>query len=143
MADGERGPAPETITFLSGDVHFSYVAEVQRPAGSRIVQAVCSPIRNPLPRMIRSFTAIMSYGVAGPVGALMARSAKVPDPPFSWETIKGPWFDNNLAGLEDTPDGLKFWWQTGVVENGDHDRPRVQEVAAVTLPARGAVPGGS
>ncbi|QTG82683.1 alkaline phosphatase D family protein [Arthrobacter crystallopoietes] len=138
VADGERGPAPETVTFLSGDVHFSYVAEVQRPAGSRIVQAVCSPIRNPLPRMIRSFTAIMSYGVAGPVGALMARSAKVPDPPFSWQTIKGPWFDNNLAGLEDTPDGLKFWWQSGVVENGDHDRPRVQEVAAVTLPPRGA-----
>ncbi|AUI51526.1 alkaline phosphatase D family protein [Arthrobacter crystallopoietes] len=138
VADGQRGPAPETVTFLSGDVHFSYVAEVQRPAGSRIVQAVCSPIRNPLPRLIRSFTAIMSYGVAGPVGALMARSAKVPDPPFRWETIKGPWFDNNLAGLEDSPDGLKFWWQTGIVENGDHDRPRVQEVAAVTLPPRGA-----
>ena len=52
VADGKRGPAPETVTFLSGDVHFSYVSEVRRSSGSRIVQAVCSPIRNPLPRIM-------------------------------------------------------------------------------------------
>ncbi len=43
VADGKRGPAPEIIAFLSGDVHFSYVSEVERSSGSRIVQAVCSP----------------------------------------------------------------------------------------------------
>ncbi|WP_081747637.1 alkaline phosphatase D family protein [Arthrobacter sp. Br18] len=145
VADGKRGPAPETVTFLSGDVHFSYVAEVDRTSGSRILQAVCSPIRNPLPRLLRSSTAILSYGVAAPLGALVARSVKVPDPPFRWRNIRGPWFDNNLAALEDTPEGLTLSWQTGTVDDGDHLHPGLKEVAAMTVPARGTVdevPGG-
>lgn len=136
VADGKRGPAPETIAFLSGDVHYSYVSEVERSSGSRIVQAVCSPIRNPLPRLMRSFAAIMSYGLATPVGALVARSAKVPDPPFRWSGVKGPWFDNNLASLEVTPEGLNLWWQRGVVDGGDHLHPRLEQVASLTVASR-------
>lgn len=138
VADGKRGPAPETVTFLSGDVHFSYVSEVERASGSRIVQAVCSPIRNPLPRLMRSFTAITSYGLATPVGGLVARSAKVPDPPFRWSSVKGPWFDNNLAFLEVSSAGLKLWWQTGVVDGGDHLHPGLERVASLTVAPRRA-----
>lgn len=136
VADGGRGPAPDSVTFLSGDVHFSYVSEVERTAGSRIIQAVCSPIRNPLPRVMRSFGAVMSYGLATPIGALAARSAKVPDPPFRWSGIKGPWFDNNLACLEVVPEGLKLWWQRGVVEGGDNLNPRLERVAELTVAPR-------
>lgn len=136
VADGLRGPAPETVTFLSGDVHFSYVSEVERTSGSRIIQAVCSPIRNPLPRLLRSFGAVMSYGMAAPIGALAARSARVPDPPFRWSGIKGPWFDNNLACLEVVPDGLKMWWQKGVLNAADHLHPRLERVAEITVPPR-------
>ncbi|MEW1983628.1 alkaline phosphatase D family protein [Pseudarthrobacter oxydans] len=138
VADGGRGPAPDSVTFLSGDVHFSYVSEVERTAGSRIIQAVCSPIRNPLPRVMRSFGAVMSYGLATPIGALAARSAKVPDPPFRWSGIKGPWFDNNLACLEVAPEGLKLWWQRGVVEGGDNLNPRLERVAEITVASRKA-----
>ena len=138
VADGGRGPAPDSVTFLSGDVHFSYVSEVERIAGSRIIQAVCSPIRNPLPRLMRSFGAVMSYGLATPIGALAARSAKVPDPPFRWSGIKGPWFDNNLACLEVVPEELKLWWQRGVVEGGDNLNPRLERVAEVTVASRRA-----
>ena len=138
VADGGRGPAPDSVTFLSGDVHFSYVSEVERTAGSRIIQAVCSPIRNPLPRLMRSFGAVMSYGLATPIGALAARSAKVPDPPFRWSGIKGPWFDNNLACLEVVPEGLKLWWQRGVVEGGDNLNPRLERVAEITVASRKA-----
>ncbi|WP_406635600.1 alkaline phosphatase D family protein [Pseudarthrobacter quantipunctorum] len=138
VADGGRGPAPDSVTFLSGDVHFSYVSEVERTAGSRIIQAVCSPIRNPLPRLMRSFGAVMSYGLATPIGALAARSAKVPDPPFRWSGIKGPWFDNNLACLEVVPEGLKLWWQRGVVEGGDNLNPRLERVAEITVTSRSA-----
>ena len=138
VADGGRGPAPDSVTFLSGDVHFSYVSEVERTAGSRIIQAVCSPIRNPLPRLMRSFGAVMSYGLATPIGALAARSAKVPDPPFRWSGIKGPWFDNNLACLEVVPEGLKLWWQRGVVEGGDNLNPRLERVAELTVASRKA-----
>ncbi|TAP43329.1 alkaline phosphatase D family protein [Arthrobacter sp. S39] len=138
VADGNRGTSPETVTFLSGDVHFSYVAEVERSSGSRIIQAVCSPIRNPLPRLMRYFGAVMAYGLASPVGALVARSARVPNPPFRWKRVAGPWFTNNLATLEVVPEGLKLWWQTGVVEDGDELHPRLETVASLTVASRSA-----
>jgi hypothetical protein len=100
------------------------------------MQAVCSPIRNPLPRLMRYFGALMAYGLAAPVGALLARSARVPDPPFRWTRVEGPWFNNNLASLEVTPDGLKLSWQTGVVDDGDHLHPRLEGVAALTVAPR-------
>ena len=140
VADGKRGPAPESVTFLSGDVHHSYVAEVDREQGSRILQAVCSPIRNPLPHSMRFATAILSYGMAGPIGAAAARSAKVPDAPFTWRTVEAPWFDNNIATLEDTPAGLKMWWESGVVGDGDQAKPRLEKVAtALVAPRPGSV----
>ena len=140
LADGERGPSPLTVTFLSGDVHYSYLAEVERDEGGRIVQAVCSPVRNPLPRFLRWFAVVMSYGLATPIGAAAARSVKVPDPPFHWKTVKGPWFDNNLAMLEDGEDGLTMTWSTGVIDHGDELHPRLEEVASVTVPARRDAP---
>ena len=159
VAYGERGPAPDTVTFLSGDVHHSYVSEVRQVATastdggrrtgqrSRIVQAVCSPIRNPLPRAMRFATAILSYGLAGPMGAVAAKSAHVPEPPFSWGLLRGPWFDNNLAVLEDKgPEGLALSWWTGEVEHGDHENPVLEEVASVVVrpgpPARRERLGG-
>jgi hypothetical protein len=138
VAYGERGRAPDTVTFLSGDVHHSYVSEVRRVRGrsgrrSRILQAVCSPVRNPLPRTMRFATAFLSYGLAGPLGAVAARSAHVPEPPFTWGLVRGPWFDNNLALLEDRgADGLGLSWWTGVVED-DHEHPRLAEVSSVAV----------
>ena len=136
IADGGRGVAPDSLVVLSGDVHFSYIAEVERSRGGRIVQAVCSPVRNPLPIAMRWFSVVMSYGLARPVGAAVARSAKVPNPPFDWTTVKGPWFDNNLSVLRDTPGGLELTWHKGVVENGDERHPRIDEVSRVVIGPR-------
>ena len=140
VADGRRGAAPETVAFLSGDVHFSYVSEVERSSGSRIVQAVCSPIRNPLQIVLRTFNAVLAYGIATKLSARLARSAKVGDPPFRWSGVKGPWFDNSLASIADTPDGLELRWISGVVHNGDHAHPVVEEAAAITLAPRRSEP---
>jgi hypothetical protein len=132
VADGKRGAPPRTVTFLSGDVHHSYLAEVDReaPAGtSRILQAVCSPIRNPLKRRVRFATAALSYAVAGPIGRTLSRSAKVPNAPFSWHNLAGPWFDNSIAVLEDGKEGLSIRWHVGVVDGGDHAHPRLKTIA--------------
>ncbi len=145
VARGERGAAPGTVTFLSGDVHHSYVAEVnpkdpaeERRTTSRIIQAVCSPIRNPMPRKQRFLVALMAYAIAGPIGHLAARSAKVPNLPVDWTMVKGPWFDNNLATLEVRGRGLHIWWATGVVDDDQHERPRLVEVASVDFEPRRA-----
>jgi hypothetical protein len=144
VAAGERGPAPSSVTFLSGDVHHSYVSEAWpadgRELGSTLLQAVCSPIRNPLSRNMRFATAVLSYGVAGPVGRLASRSTKVPDAPLTWRYAEGPWFDNNLACLQVKGRGLRMWWLTGEVVD-DHERPRVAKVATYELDADGRPPG--
>ncbi|WP_255557179.1 alkaline phosphatase D family protein [Paeniglutamicibacter sp. Y32M11] len=136
VADGQRGPAPQTVTFLSGDVHFSYVSEVEREGGSRILQAVCSPIRNPLPPFLRYFAAALAFGPAVPFGAWMASLAHVPNPPFAWKLIKGPWFDNNLAILEASADGLALSWLAGVARDKNPAHPGLKTVATASLGTR-------
>jgi phosphodiesterase/alkaline phosphatase D-like protein len=136
VARGERGQAPRTVMFLGGDVHHSYISEAWprhgTPFRSRVVQVVCSPIRNPLPVVMRFVTAFSSYGVAGPVGRLVARSAKVPTPPWRWRFLGHPWFDNNLATLEVVPEGVRCWWAKGTVED-DPARPVLVTVRDVTV----------
>jgi hypothetical protein len=144
VAAGERGRAPSTVTFLSGDVHHSYVSEARparggRPLRSTMLQAVCSPIRNPLSRNMRFATAVLSYGVAGPVGRLASRSTHVPTSPLDWRYAEGPWFDNNLACLQLAGPGLRMWWMTGEVV-GDHQRPRLAKVAAYEVDEQGRPP---
>ncbi|MFL6152869.1 MAG: alkaline phosphatase D family protein [Ornithinibacter sp.] len=135
VARGERGPAPQTITFLSGDVHNSYLAEVTEPlqlgAQSRVVQAVCSPIRNPMPRGVRSMMSLFAKSLVRPMRFLASRSPRVPDPVYTWAVTDGPWFDNNIA-LVRVDEALQISWVTGVVDD-DPSHPRLQQVYAVGL----------
>ena len=135
VAAGRRGPAPRTVTFLSGDVHHSYLSEVRRPrppGQARILQAVCSPIRNPLPRGMRVAMSFGSSRIATAIGRALSRSAKVPEPPFQWQHIRGPWFDNCIATLEDRDDGLLLTWETGVLRDPGAD-PRLSTVASTLV----------
>jgi hypothetical protein len=100
---GERGAPPASIILLSGDVHHAYLAEAGFPhaAGVRsaVVQAVCSPIRNPLDakerRMLRGALSRPAHVVA----SLLARAAGVREPPIRWRFPEAPTFDNQIATL--------------------------------------------
>ena len=77
VASGARGRAPRSVTFMSGDVHHSYVAEAWAdPASGRrltsaVVQATCSPIRNPLPPLLQRAFKLAALGKAQPTGRLL------------------------------------------------------------------------
>jgi hypothetical protein len=93
-----REDGPQSITLVSGDVHYSYLARVADTA-TPISQVVCSPMRNHLPwkyRMIQR----AAYGrlTDGPARAL-ARLAGVPKTAMRWRLSHGPWFHNAVATL--------------------------------------------
>jgi hypothetical protein len=80
---------------------------------SRILQAVCSPIRNPLPSAMKAVTAGAARHATGVLGRMVSLSGRVPLEPLRWAVTQGPWYDNNLAVLELSPAGLRMWWVAG------------------------------
>jgi phosphodiesterase/alkaline phosphatase D-like protein len=138
VASGKRGRAPRAITFLSGDVHHSYVAQAwPDPASgttitSSIVQATCSPIRNPLPTYMKRFLRLAALGRARPTGRLLG--GRVPRSPLRWGLTEGPWYDNNLAVLELQADRLRFRWSGGEVADGRPDHATLRTVATAEVP---------
>jgi len=136
LVSGKRGPAPATVLFLSGDVHHSYLAEVDLPKGEakgRILQAVCSPIRNPMPRVLRLAFAAMAYGISWPAGRVAARSAKVPEPPFRWRITKGPWFSNSVATVAINGRQLRLCWEKSTLRDDDNAHPELEPVCTVDI----------
>ncbi len=101
---GSRADAPATITFLSGDVHFAYLARAAFPGRpevrSRIYQAVCSPLRNPLPGVVSLGQRLACSPRAARIGRALARRAGVRDPELAWQVVGGPAFGNEVATLE-------------------------------------------
>lgn len=102
-------------------------------ARSSIVQAVCSPIRNPMPRGIRMLVSQSAKGLVRPMRWLAARTKGVPPLRYPWQLTQGPWFDNNLAVAEVHDGHLTLRWVTGDVVDGDDDRPRLRVVSEVTV----------
>ncbi len=119
VATGRRGRAPASVVFLSGDVHHSYLAEVELGAdgAARLLQAVCSPIRNALPRWTRYASVAAAHRLAWPLGLLASRAAQVPEPPFRWRITDGPWFDNAIATIDIDGRRADLRWQTADIDD--------------------------
>lgn len=105
VAAGDHGPAPASILLLGGDVHCSYLEEVDLTTGrvadspTRVHQLVMSPFRNPLQKSIR---AVNRLSVREPVPALtrrLARAVGVREPEARWRVTDGLWFDNGVMTL--------------------------------------------
>ncbi len=100
---GRYGPAPASITFLGGDVHFSYLARARfstQNVQSKVHQAVCSPVRNPVNRPIQLGDRFAGTSFGRVLGHWLAASARVPRPQLSWRIDYKPRFDNEIGAIE-------------------------------------------
>jgi PhoD-like phosphatase len=106
LATGTAGRPPASVTVLGGDIHHSYLAAVDFPAGtnprSPVYQAVSSPIHNVLPDNFRRAQELLRSRAGGRAGGALARLAGVRKPRIWWRTAYGPWFYNMLSALEFT-----------------------------------------
>lgn len=128
VSRGERGAPPATITALSGDVHFGYVAEVDLEGESRVRQVVSSPFRQSTEPVERHAQRLAT--TFAPVSlACRALVATTPHarPRFGWRVTDGPWFDDHLTVL--TVDGRRAHVAYDVADLGDDDRPVLRRVA--------------
>jgi hypothetical protein len=103
VATGEAGTMPPaSVVLLGGDVHNSYLAEVDLGEGarSRVVQIVCSPFRNPLGPRERRIVRVTGSRASGVIFSLLGRLAGV-DPPWArWKIRPTRTFENTLGELE-------------------------------------------
>jgi hypothetical protein len=131
VSSGARGTPPQTVTVLSGDVHFGYVAEPGIGGHSRVRQVVSSPFRqaNPLPertaqrQMLRTPAALLCR-------ALLATTPGARTP-LAWRITDGPWFDDHLVEL--TLDGADARVAYEVAGLDDLARPTLIRVAERSL----------
>jgi len=105
-----REDGPQSITLVSGDVHYSYLARVA-DTSTPISQVVCSPMRNHLPWKYRMLQRA-AYGrlTDGPARAL-ARLAGVRKTAMRWRLSHGPWFHNAVATLYVDGDRASVRWE--------------------------------
>ena len=93
--------APDTITLLSGDIHFAYVADASfgdsATVRSRIRQIVSSPLRNALSKRERRAIRF-SLGRGGrSLGRFLGRRVGRRQSTLAWEISHGPFFANNVG----------------------------------------------
>ena len=120
---GELGPPPVTVSVLSGDVHYAYVAEARFPeergVQSRVHQIVCSPLRNPVQRVIQLVDRFARTPTGRRVGEAMSRSVGVPPLELDWALTDGPWFQNNLGTLSLRGDEAQLVVESAWTPDGD------------------------
>jgi len=100
---GLDGRPPASITLLSGDVHTTYVADVNLGGGSgaaSVRQIVCSPFRNPLKVRERRIVKTTGSRAAAKVFSRLARLAGVEPMDVTWKLAATRTFDNSIGQLE-------------------------------------------
>ena len=92
---------PRSITILSGDVHTTYIADVDLGgSSSRARQVVCSPFRHPLPPRERRVFRAAGSRVAATIFGRLARLAGVEPVDVSWRLSTPGTFENSIGQLE-------------------------------------------
>ncbi len=133
VESGERGPVPNSVVVLSGDVHHTYLAEIDLTGshnGSVAYQATCSPFRNPLPSVLRPAFRFGWSRTGTVVGKLLSRSAGVEESEAEWKlTHDEPWFDNHVATLELNKDQASLNIERAISDSEEkHKDPALQDI---------------
>lgn len=117
ISQGLGGDPPATITILSGDVHMTYIAEVDVSGSSRstrIRQVVCSPFRNPLKVRERRVLSWTGSRAAARIFSRLARLAGVEPVSVSWKVSTPRTFENSIGQLElEGSDAVVTLFRTG------------------------------
>ncbi len=147
LLDLRSAPAPpSSLAVISGDIHFSYVAQVSAPALAvaagrptdthpharlPIWQIVSSPCRNALVPPERGVLRFTLTGAGARIGAALRRLASGPDTRPSIDLRSGPYFANNMCEVHYRGDSV---WVT--IEHSEPDadgRPQLQAIDTVEL----------
>ena len=130
LADvGSRPGSPSTVTVISGDIHFTYVADIEFPARAGVTSAVrqitCSPLRNALTPQERTVIRFALTRVGRAIGWLLRHSVRRRKPPVSWRLHDTPTFANCIGQI--TFEGSAA---SALVEQAsmDHDVPSLRTV---------------
>jgi hypothetical protein len=124
LGSGREGPAPATISVLSGDIHFSYVAAVHFPehlgVTSHVHQLVSSPIRNALVPRERAAIRFALSRTGKWIARGLRRCARRRHTEITWEMTHGPIFANVLGGATfDGRDARVLIEQAHATDEGD------------------------
>ena len=129
VGSGRRGKPPASIAILSGDVHHAYLCDVafRHDTGveSRVVQAVCSPYRNPLDERERRAIRLGFTRAFGAFARILARLARAPDPGIRWRLLEGPYFDNQVGTVR--LDGREAIVRLDKTVAGDEDEKALEK----------------
>ena len=135
LATGEKGNPPSSITVLSGDVHHGYLAEASFDGtivGSRVHQAVCSPLRNALPGEKSRLQNLAWTKPTALAGRLLSHLAGIRAPELTWRlTHDRPWFENHVATLELDGRSAKITFEKAVTDGSGE--PGLQRMFARRL----------
>jgi hypothetical protein len=135
LATGARGGPPASVTVIGGDIHHSYLAEVEFPPGTNpripVYQAVCSPIHNVLPDHYKRLHQLTTSRPGGVLGTSLARLAGARLPRIKWRITQGSWFHNILSSLEYDGRHARIRFARAVCD--DADVPHLQSVCQTDL----------
>ncbi len=127
---------PQSVVVVSGDIHFSYAAQVLPAADGAppVWQVVSSPIRNALDPHERRVMQLALSRAGRAIGALLRRAARRADNRPAIDTVAGPFFANNISELRYDGDRIEL-----VVANFTPDgqgRPVLRELSHLDLGSR-------
>ncbi|MDP9397991.1 MAG: alkaline phosphatase family protein [Actinomycetota bacterium] len=114
-----RPDPPASVVVLSGDVHYSYLADARFAGGTRVWQVVSSPLRNPLAASLRWANSLAFWRLISWPARLLALAAGVPHPRLRWQVDRGPWFDNALATIETHGRSATVRWERSLERDGE------------------------